>query len=156
MYRSHAGDMGPVSLVAYPWQKFSLSLLLHWLAWDRNWVRTRGSVGRHAEDCAGSSFSREQWDLSKSVSDSQRVSMRWPCEICMVWDHTRTERGMCVACWLGFPLHGVQLFESPWLSDISTACLWQSSRRQLNELNELICNRYVLLTTLNCLQLLSK
>jgi hypothetical protein len=70
----------------------------------------------------------------------------------MVWDHMRTECGMCVACWLGFPLQDVYRFESSRLSDMSTACLWQSSRRQLNKLNELICNRYVLLTTLNCLQ----
>jgi hypothetical protein len=21
----------------------------------------------------------------------------------MIWDHTRTERGICVACWSGFP-----------------------------------------------------
>jgi hypothetical protein len=49
-----------------------------------------------------------------------------------------TERGMRVACWSGFPLQGVHQFESPRLSDMSIACLWQSSRRQLNRLNELI------------------
>jgi hypothetical protein len=72
----------------------------------------------------------------------------------MVWDHTRTERGMRVVCWSSFSLQGVHRFESLRLLDMSTACLWQSSHRQLNEFNELICNRYVLLTTLNCLQLL--
>jgi hypothetical protein len=48
-YRSHAGDMGPVSLVACHRQKLGLSLLLHWLAWKRNWVRTHGLVSRRAE-----------------------------------------------------------------------------------------------------------
>jgi hypothetical protein len=31
-YRSHAGDMGPVSLLDCHRQKLDLSLLLHWLA----------------------------------------------------------------------------------------------------------------------------
>jgi hypothetical protein len=35
MYRSHAGDMSPVSLVACHRQKLGLSLLLHWLAWEK-------------------------------------------------------------------------------------------------------------------------
>jgi hypothetical protein len=56
MYRSHDGDIGPVRLVACPQKKLGLSLLLHWLAWERNWVRTHRSVVRRAEDCAGSSF----------------------------------------------------------------------------------------------------
>jgi hypothetical protein len=29
------------------------------------------------------------------------------------------ERGMCVACWSGFPLQGVHRFESPRLSNMS-------------------------------------
>jgi hypothetical protein len=67
MYRSHAGDIGPVSLVACPRRKLSLSLLLYWLVWERNWIQTHGLVSRRAENCAGSPFSQEQWDLSKSV-----------------------------------------------------------------------------------------
>jgi hypothetical protein len=47
-YRSHVGDMGPVSLVGHHRQKVVLSLLLHWLDWERNWVRTYVSVGRSA------------------------------------------------------------------------------------------------------------
>jgi hypothetical protein len=58
----------------------------------------------------------------------------------MVWDHTWIERGMRVACWSGFPLQGVHQFESPLLSNMNTSCLWQSSRRQLNEFNELVGN----------------
>jgi hypothetical protein len=37
----------------------------------------------------------------------------------MVVDHTWTERGKRVACWLGFPLQGVHRFESQQLSDMS-------------------------------------
>jgi hypothetical protein len=70
----------------------------------------------------------------------------------MLWDHTRTERGIRVTCWSSFPLQGVHRFTSPRLSDMSTTCLWQSSHRHLNEFNELIS--VVLLNTLNRLQLL--
>jgi hypothetical protein len=68
------------------------------------------------------------------VGYSQKIAMHWPREIRMVWDHTRTERGMRVACWSGFPLQGVYRFESPRLSDMSTTCLWQSSRSNLMNL----------------------
>jgi hypothetical protein len=37
----------------------------------------------------------------------------------MVEGHTRNERGKRVACWSGFPLHGVHRFESPRLLDMS-------------------------------------
>jgi hypothetical protein len=74
MYRSHAGGMGPVSLVACHRQMLGLSLLLHWLAWERKWVWTHGSVNRHAIDCVGNPFSREQWDPSKSVDESLKVA----------------------------------------------------------------------------------
>jgi hypothetical protein len=64
----HAGDMTPVSLVVGHHQELGLRPLLHWLARERDWVRSRGLVRRRAVDCVGSPFSREQWDLSKSVS----------------------------------------------------------------------------------------
>jgi hypothetical protein len=41
----------------------------------------------------------------------------------MVVDHTRTERGKRVACWLGFPLQDVHRFESPRLLDMGN-CLF--------------------------------
>jgi hypothetical protein len=113
-YRSQAGDMSPISLVACHKKKLGLSLLLHWFDGERNWVWTCGSVSRCAVDCVGSPFSREQWDLSKFVDDSWKVAMHWLREIRMVWDHTRTERGMRVACWSSFPLQGVHRFESSW------------------------------------------
>jgi hypothetical protein len=45
-YRSHAGDVGPVSLVACHQQVFGLSALLQWLCWERNWGRSRGLLNR--------------------------------------------------------------------------------------------------------------
>jgi hypothetical protein len=51
--------------------------------------------------------------LSNTVSDSRRVAIYGPREIRMVLDHTRTERGKCMACWSGFLLQGVHQFESP-------------------------------------------
>jgi hypothetical protein len=57
MYQLHAGDMGPVNLVACHRQKLDLSLLLHWLAWERNWVV--GLASRRDVDCVGSPFSQE-------------------------------------------------------------------------------------------------
>jgi hypothetical protein len=74
MYRSHAGDMGPVNLVVGHRQELDLRPLLHWLVQERSWVRTRGSVSRRAVDCVRSPFSRQQWDLSKSVVASQKVA----------------------------------------------------------------------------------
>jgi hypothetical protein len=36
-YRSHAGDMGPINLVAGRSLVLGLSLLLQWLCWERDW-----------------------------------------------------------------------------------------------------------------------
>jgi hypothetical protein len=58
----------------------------------------------------------------------------------MVDGLARTESGKRVACLSGFTLEGVHRFESPGLSDMSIACLRQSSCRKLNKLNGLICN----------------
>jgi hypothetical protein len=93
-YRSHAGDMGPVSLVACHQQKLSFSLLLHWLAWEKNWVWTRGSVIQRALDCVGSPFSQEQWDPSKSIDDSWKVATYGDClqEAYVNWHGKRTSR----------------------------------------------------------------
>jgi hypothetical protein len=38
-----------------------------------------------------------------SIETTLNVATRWPREIHMIWDHTRTEREMRVACWSGFP-----------------------------------------------------
>jgi hypothetical protein len=66
--------MGPVNLVAGHRQELDLRPLLHWLVRERSWVRTRGSVSQRAVDCVGSPFSREQWDLSKSVGVPRKVA----------------------------------------------------------------------------------
>jgi hypothetical protein len=76
--------MGPVSLVACRRQKLGLSLLLHWLAWERNWVRTRVSISRCAVDSVENTFSREQWDPSKSIGGSRKVAICGPHEIHML------------------------------------------------------------------------
>jgi hypothetical protein len=102
-YRSHASDMGLVSLVTGCQQKLVFSPLPHWLLWERSWVRTHESDGRRAVDCVESPSSQEQWIYTNLLMTSWKVAMHWLCEIRMVWDHTRTERGKHVSCWSGFP-----------------------------------------------------
>jgi hypothetical protein len=67
--------------------------------------------------------------LSIVVNDFTKGCYALPHEIHMDSNHTRTEHGMCVTCWSGFPLQGVHRFELPRLSDMSIAYLRQSSRR---------------------------
>jgi hypothetical protein len=66
---------------------------------------------------------------------TRKVAIHGSCEIRMVKSHTQTEREKRVTCWSNFSLWGVHRFESSRLSDMSTACLWKSSRREFNELN---------------------
>jgi hypothetical protein len=66
--------MSPINLVVGHCQELGLRPLLHWLVRERSWVRTRESVSRCVVDCVGSPFSREQWDLSKSVGASRKVA----------------------------------------------------------------------------------
>jgi hypothetical protein len=108
--------MDPVSLVTGCQQKLDFSPLLHWLFWERSWVRTRGSISHRVMDCIGSPSSREQWIYSNLLMTSRKVALCGPCEICIVKSHTQTKR---VACWSGFPLQGVHRFESPRLLDMS-------------------------------------
>jgi hypothetical protein len=74
MYRSHAGDMGPVSQVAGCRQRVALPPLLQWLARERNWVWTRGSVSRRAGDYVGSPFSLEQRLCPSLLKTSRKVA----------------------------------------------------------------------------------
>jgi hypothetical protein len=62
-YRSHAGDMGPISLVAYCRQMFGLSVQLQWLCSERNWGRSRRPL------CRAERWSREHF-LSVAVPNS--------------------------------------------------------------------------------------
>jgi hypothetical protein len=45
-YRSHASDLGLVSLVAGHPQVLGLNLLLQWLSWERNWGGSRRPLSR--------------------------------------------------------------------------------------------------------------
>jgi hypothetical protein len=70
-------------------------------------------VSRRVVDYVRIPVSQEQWDPSKSIGVSRKVAICGPREIRMVEGHTRTEREKRVACWSGFPLHGVHRFKSP-------------------------------------------
>jgi hypothetical protein len=118
-YRSHVVDMCPISLVVYHQQRVALVPLLQWLAWERNWLRTRGSVSRRAVNFVGSPFSQEQWLCPSLLTTSWKVAICGPREIRMVEGHTRTEHKKRVVCWSGFSLQGVHWFESPRLLDMS-------------------------------------
>jgi hypothetical protein len=110
--------IGPVSLVVGHRQELGLRLLLHWLARER--MGTDPLVGQPV--CCGlyrESFSEEQWDPAKSIGVSRSVAMCGQREICMVLDHTWTEREKRVACWSSFPLHSVHRFESLQLLNMS-------------------------------------
>jgi hypothetical protein len=119
MYQSHAGDMSPVSLVAYHRQMLGFAPTASRLARKRNWVWTCGSVSRCAVDCVKSPFSLEQWPCSTLSMTHERL----PHTETARRKHTSGIRELTweayVSCWLGFPLYGVHRFESPRLSDIS-------------------------------------
>jgi hypothetical protein len=66
--------MGPINLVVGHRQELGLRPVLHWLVREGSWVRTRRSVNRRAVDCVGSPFSREHWDLFKSIGATRRVA----------------------------------------------------------------------------------
>jgi hypothetical protein len=113
MYRSHAGDMGPVNQVVGHRQELGLRPVLYWLVRERSWVRTCGSVSRRAVDCVESHFSREQWDLSKSVGTSRKVATYGDRRRKRTLDIRGLAWEAYVSCWSGFPLYGVHRFESP-------------------------------------------
>jgi hypothetical protein len=117
-YRSHADDMGPVSLVLYHQQELVLSTLLQWLCWERNWDGSRGPLS-WVERWSWEHFFSEAVHPSNPVEDSWKVDIHGPHEVRMVESHTWTEREKHVACWSGFPLQGVHRFESSRLLDIS-------------------------------------
>jgi hypothetical protein len=87
-YRSHAGDMGPVSLVVWRQQRVALPPLLQWLAQERNWVRTRGSVNRRVVDYIGSPFLGSSgsvhrcWRLHERLLCVDRMRYVWSRTIC--------------------------------------------------------------------------
>jgi hypothetical protein len=118
-YRSHAGDMGPVSLVVYHWQILDFAPTASKLAQERNWVRTYGSVSRRAVDYVESPFSRVQWPGSTLSMTHERLLSTGTTRR----KHMPDIRGLAwkayVSCWSDFPLQGVHQFELPRLSDMS-------------------------------------
>jgi hypothetical protein len=131
-YRSHARDMGPVSLVASCQQTLVFFPLLHWLLWGRNWVWTHGPVNQRAVRWVKSHSSQEQWICSNLLTTAWKVAMHWPREIHMVWDHTRTECGMCVACWSCFSCRVYIDLNRPNSQIWVTTCLRSSARTTTN------------------------
>jgi hypothetical protein len=97
-YGSHVGDMDPVSPVVGYQQKLDFFPLHHWLLWERSWVWTRGSVSQRAVDYVGSTSSRVQWICSNLLTILWKIAICGPHEICIVLNHTWTERGKRVAC----------------------------------------------------------
>jgi hypothetical protein len=96
-----------------------LSPLFYWLARERNWVWTRGSVSRRAMDCVGSPFSRERWLCPTLLMTHERLSHTGTAHR----KRTSGIRGLAweayMSCWSGFPLQGVHRFKSVRLSDMS-------------------------------------
>jgi hypothetical protein len=118
MYRSHASDMGLVSLVVCHQQVLGLSALLQWLCWERN-------LGRAVDHLAGlrggigCTFSQEQCICPTLLTSHERL----PRMGTVRRKRTSGIRGLAweayVSCWSGFPLQGVHRFESPRLSYMS-------------------------------------
>jgi hypothetical protein len=94
MYRSHASDMSPVSLVAYCQQKLVFFSPSHWLLWERSWVRSHGSVSRRVVGWVGSPSSSGRgsvqicWWLRERLLCVGRVRYVW----------SGTIRGLRVGC----------------------------------------------------------
>jgi hypothetical protein len=70
MYRSHAGDVGPVSLVVCHQQVLGLSALLQWLCWEKNWGESRGPLSRAER------WSRKHF-FSGAVHPSNPIDNSW-------------------------------------------------------------------------------
>jgi hypothetical protein len=113
-YRSHAGDMGPVSPVACCWQKLGLSLLPLWLR-VREKLDGDPQIGQPA--CCGCS---QEFHFLRSSgirpNPSKYVLTAWDTYglgpyLDWAWD----AHGML----FGFPLHGLHRFESSRLSNMS-------------------------------------
>jgi hypothetical protein len=125
-YWSHGSDIDPVSLVTYHQQMLGSNALLQWLCWERNLGGFRGPLSR-AERWSREHFFLKAAHLSNPVDDSRNVAIHGPHEIHTVEGHTQTKRGMCVACWLGFPcrVYIDSIHRDSWIW--VTACSWQSS-----------------------------
>jgi hypothetical protein len=126
-YQSRAGDVGPVSLVAWCQQKLVFSpLLLGCSRREAGYEPADRSVGVL---WVGSGALLLESSGSALLMTTWNVAIHWPHEIRMVWDHTLTERGMRVAYWLGFPcrvyINSNRCDSRIWV----TAYLWPSTGR---------------------------
>jgi Cft2 family RNA processing exonuclease len=79
-----------------------LSSLLHWLAQERNWVRTYGSVSRCAVDYVGSPFSEEQWLCPTLSMTRERLPRTGTARRKRMSSVHGLEWKAYVSCWLGF------------------------------------------------------
>jgi hypothetical protein len=118
-YRSHAGDIGPISLVAYCRQMFGfLHCFIGWLERETGYGPTDRSAG-------------VLWIVLGALflgsNDSVQLC-RWLVKGCHVWGLPVGRVRRAYMDWRGkrtcrvdqvFPLQGVHRFESPWLSDMS-------------------------------------
>jgi hypothetical protein len=79
-YRSHARDMGPVSLVAGCQQKLVFSSLPQWLLWERSLVWTYGLVSHRDVGWVGRPSSQGHGNYSNLL-----MTM-WKVYVLIVWD----------------------------------------------------------------------
>jgi hypothetical protein len=70
MYRSYAGDMGPVNLLTCHQQILGFAPTALTLTRERNWIQTHRSVSQRAVDCVGSLFFSGAVALLNSVDDT--------------------------------------------------------------------------------------
>jgi hypothetical protein len=97
-YRSHAGDMGPVSLVVGCRHRVILPPLLQWLARERKWIRTRVSISRCVVDYVRSPFFKSSVSIHRCWWLRKRLScMRTARRKCMSGVH-RLEWKAYVSC----------------------------------------------------------
>jgi hypothetical protein len=75
-YWSYAGDMDPVSLVAYRQQVLGLSALLQWLCWERNWGGPHRPLSR-TEGWSRKHFFSGAVHLSNPVDDPMKGYYTW-------------------------------------------------------------------------------
>jgi hypothetical protein len=117
-YQSHAGDMGPVSLVACYRHMFGFHYYFNGCVERETGWRTCGSLS-WAGFVSGALFLGSSWVCPTLLMACERlprmgtVRRKHMSDVCgLAWE-------VYVSCWWGFPLQGVQWFESPWLSDMS-------------------------------------
>jgi hypothetical protein len=112
-YRSHAGDMVPVSWCSYvtigPKPLSPTPGLSHGRRNEATQDDSRVSLSLVAKTSSGCRGLFRLRGLSRTGTAHRK---RMPGVRGLEWE-------AYVACWSSFPLQGVHLFESPWLSDMS-------------------------------------